>query len=187
MPPNAANVPYPNDRKAKWRASALDLAYSAGVITGWGGGICIGEPTGVGFAVVVAVAVGANTGASAATWADVAAAAASACISLACLRLACHIDPANPTTNAEAAPASNVLGCIGGSEAFFVFVDIASPAGFSFRTKTRGYIFFWQTEYRAGQKKAVFSNVENIHWRHLSILKMVWQNPIPLIRIQYYE
>jgi hypothetical protein len=53
-----------------------------------------------------------------------AAAAASAFISRTCLRFACQIDPANPTTNADPAAASKVLGRIGGSETFFVSVDI---------------------------------------------------------------
>jgi hypothetical protein len=53
-----------------------------------------------------------------------AAAAASAFISRICLRFACQIDPANPTTKADPAAASKVLGRIGGSETFFVSVDI---------------------------------------------------------------
>ncbi|KAI8581848.1 hypothetical protein K450DRAFT_229506 [Umbelopsis ramanniana AG] len=109
--------------------------------------MCNCAPTGVGFAVVAAVVAG--TGTSAATWPDVA--AASAFISLACLRLACHMDPAKPRTKAEAAPASSVLGCIGGSEAFFVFVDIASPAGCSLGTKLS--IIFLTNWYQYSQNK----------------------------------
>jgi hypothetical protein len=57
------------------------------------------------------------------------AAAASACISLACLRFACQIDPANPTTKAEPAAMRSVEVRIGGSDFFLVSTDIALIIG----------------------------------------------------------